>query len=127
MKIAPLPLILLCSLLSACSSLAPLHSKPPYSKIVVNHPFRNGDGILETRIDLPAGTYTPLYEDDDGYFYQAPQKLTGRMGFRTLLVDGGLYLEKDKAQPEKLWFVDNLNGTPRTMGFGKRGDFTLQP
>ncbi len=124
MKPISIPLILLCALLSACASITPLQSKPPYSKIAVNRPFSWGDGILTIRINMPSGTYTPLYEDEGGYYYQAPQKVTGRDTGMPLLIDGGLYLERNKLKPQKIYVIRNNAGVPAKVGIGDRADVT---
>lgn len=103
----------------------PLASTPPYRKIVVNRPFSWGDGILTIRVNMPAGTYTPLYEDKDGYYYQAPQKVTGRDAFAPLLIDGGLYLERGLPRPQQIYIIRNNIGTPARISVGDRADLTL--
>jgi len=87
------------ALFSSCASISPVTSKPPYGKIVVNRPFTWGDGVLTIKVNMPAGTYLPQFEDKEGYFYQAPQKITGRDTFYPLLVDGGLYLKRGPTNP----------------------------
>lgn len=76
---------------------------------------------------MPAGTYTPLYEDDDGYFYQAPQKVTGSDTGMPLLIDGGLYFERDRHRPEKIYIIRGPYGVPTKVGIGNRADLTLHP
>lgn len=127
MKHVPILLGLLCALLPACTSITPLQSKPPYSKISVNRPFTWGDGFLTIRVNMPAGTYTPLYEDQEGYYYQAPQKLTGRDTGMSLLIDGGLYLERGHAKPQKIYIIRNSYGVPAKVGIGDRADVTMCP
>ncbi len=125
MKHLSLLLVALCAFLSACTSITPLRSTPPYKKIVVNRPFSWGDGILTIRVDMPVGDYTPLYEDDDGYFYQAPQKATGRDTGMPLLLDGGLFLERATPRAQKIYIIRNGRGVPTKINIGNRADVTL--
>jgi hypothetical protein len=111
----------------SCASIKPLTSKPPYSKITVNKPFTWGDGIFLIRMELPAGDYAPLYEDNKGYYYQAPQKITGRDGFFPLLMDGGLYLKRNVVKPDQIYFIRNQLGIPGRVKIGNRADVTLNP
>src|SRR3954466_10486676 len=97
-------------LLPACASISPIKGKAPYSKIVVNRPFTWGDGVFTIKVDMPAGTYMPTFEDKDGYFYQAPQKITGRDSFWPLLVDGGLYLKRGLSKPDTIYIIRNEYG-----------------
>jgi hypothetical protein len=93
----------------------------------VNRPFSWGDGVFSIRVDMPAGKYTPLYEDEDGYYYQAPQKVTGRDTWMPLLIDGGLYFERNHPRPEKIYIIRGESGVPTTVGIGNRADLTLHP
>jgi hypothetical protein len=127
MKAQPVLLLLLCLLLPACASITPLRSKPPYKSISVNRPFSWGDGVLTTQVDMPAGTYTPLYEDDGGYFYQAPQKITGRSGFSPVMLDGGFYLNRNRRSPDKIYLISGNYGVPAKVDMGNRADLTLHP
>ena len=113
------------TLLPACASISPIKSKAPYSKIVVNRPFTWGDGVLTIKVDMPAGVYIPQFEDADGYFYQAPQKITGRDSFWPLLVDGGLYLKKGSAKPDTIYIIRNEYGIPAKVRVGDRADVTM--
>jgi hypothetical protein len=125
MKPNYLLLLLLCVFLPACASITPLQSTPPYSKIAVNRPFSWGDGILTVRVDMPTGTYTPLYEDKGGYYYQAPQKITGRDTGMPLLLDGGLYLERNVSKPEKIYIIRSSYGVPLKIRIGDRADVSM--
>ena len=127
MKPTPILSLLCCALLTGCASITPLTSKPPYSTITVNRPFSWGDGILTIRVNMPAGTYTPLYEDEGGYYYQAPQKATGRDTGMPLLLDGGLYLERNHDRPEKIYIIRNNLGVPTKVNIGNRADVTMRP
>jgi hypothetical protein len=124
-KYVSIPLGLLCAALSACTTITPLQSKPPYAQISVNKPFTWGDGIWFIRVNMPAGTYTPKYEDEDGFYYEAPEKITGRDSWMALLLDGGLYLEKNKSRPEKIYIIRNQSGVPGKVNIGNRADLTM--
>lgn len=112
--------------MSGCATTTPLKSKPPYSKISLNKPLSWGDGWLVIHLDMPAGTYTPLYEDERGYYYQAPQKITGRDSGMPLLLDGGLYLERTESKPKKIYFLRGQSGIPGKVGVGDRAEVTMQ-
>lgn len=126
MKFTPITLALLCACFSACSSITRVKSKPPYSSITVNRPFSWSDGAFGTRADMPAGTYTPRYEDKEGYYYQAPEKITGRDGWVPLLLDGGLYFERDLSSPEKIYLTRG-DAKPAKASLRERPDLTLNP
>jgi hypothetical protein len=119
------PLLAMVALFSGCASISPISSKPPYRKIIVNHPFSWGDGVLTIKVNMPAGTYLPQFEDKDGYFYQAPQKVTGRDTFLPLLVDGGLYLKRGLTKPDTIYIIRAQTGSPGKMGIGNRADVTM--
>ncbi len=74
---------------------------------------------------MPAGDYIPKYEDNNGYFYEAPQKITGKDTFLPLLVDGGLYFEKGRTAPTKLYMIRNNYGVPTKLNIGDKAKITL--
>lgn len=113
--------------LASCSNIRPLSSKPPYSLITVNKPFTWGDGVILIKVEMPAGEYKPLYEDDKGYYYQAPQKVTGRDSFWPLLMDGGLFLKRNMTKPDQLYIIRNQYGIPTRVNIGDRADVTTKP
>jgi hypothetical protein len=118
-------LVAVAALFAGCASISAIKSRPPYSKIVVNHPFSWGDGVLTIKINIPAGTYTPQFEDKEGYFYQAPQKITGRDTFFPLLVDGGLYLKRGMNKPDTIYIIRSEYGIPGKVNIGDRADVTM--
>src|ERR1700744_3810612 len=76
--------------LAGCVGMRPLHSTPPFKKIVLATPF-DGDGFM-FHLNMPAGDYLPVYEEGTAYFYQAP----GQLAIRTIAtdyVDGGFYID----------------------------------
>ena len=127
MKIlSKLTILCFCALFVSCvPSLHPLSSEPPAKSIRVNKPFSVGDGFLVTKLNLPEGIYKPLYEDKNGYYYQAPQRITGRDSFLPLLIEGGLYFEKNRVKPEKIYGVANNYGIPTKFLAKDKGDYTL--
>ena len=119
------PLVAVALLFTSCASISPISSRPPYSKIVVNRSFSWGDGVLTMKVNMPAGTYLPQFEDKEGYFYQAPQKVTGRDTFLALLVDGGLYLKKGLTKPDTIYIIRSQTGSPGKFGIGNRADVKM--
>ena len=62
---------------------------------------------------FPAGKYRPTYEDDGGYYFDAPRKvLVDDIGIYAF--DGGVYVPRGKTAPTH-WYVIRPNGR-RTMG-----------
>jgi len=110
---------------TGCASINPISSRAPYSKIIVKHPFSWGDGVLTVKVNMPAGTYLPKFEDKEGYFYEAPQKVTGRDTFFPLLVDGGLYLKRGMTKPDTIYFIRGQTNSPAKVGIGNRADVTM--
>jgi hypothetical protein len=109
--ISKLPLIALSLLACAsCSVMQPLHSKPPFSKIVLTKPF-NGEGFM-FHLNMPAGEYRPAYEEGRAYYYQAP----GQLAIRTMAteyVDGGFYVDGGTKALRGWWYFDS-EGNPNT-------------
>jgi|SRR5665647_764467 len=111
-------------LITGCTSLRPLSSKPPESAIVLKSPAKF-PGFLYT-VTFPAGEYRPLYEDDGGYYYQAPAKVIGH-DIISYMFDGGLYVERAANEPTQWYIIDPQNGQ-KTMGHCKTlPDHTLIP
>jgi hypothetical protein len=124
-KLSVLLILAAALFLQACTTITPLTTKPHYGKIIVNRPFSWGDGFLTIKLNMPAGTYIPMYEDKRGYYYQAPQKITGSDTFCPLLVDGGLYLERDLPKPDMIYIIRNNMGVPAKVNVGDRADVTM--
>lgn len=123
-------LIMSFALLSACatSQLRPVADNAPYSKMEVVSPFSWGaDNIFLITINYPKGVYLPAFEDEKGFYYQAPQKLTGSDSGMGILLDGGLYIEKGKSQPEKIYFIRSALGIPAISKMEKTEDIKLIP
>jgi len=103
-------------LLTGCSSIRPVTSTPPASAIVVSEPFT----VHElTRANFPSGEYKPVFEDNDGFYYQAPTKIIANLMF-TYVGDGGLYLKKGEKEPSQWYFITD-------GGHITRGDLSAVP
>jgi hypothetical protein len=91
--------------LTGCTSLRPITSDPPASAVLLLSPF-----TIEqlSKATFPAGEYRPLYEDDGGYYYQAPTKIVANAMF-SYMYDGGLYLKRGGTAPSD-WFVVSQGG-----------------
>jgi hypothetical protein len=98
--------------LTGCTSLRPISSKPPESAIELKAPAKF-TGFLCT-VTFPTGKYLPLYEDDGGYYYQAPAKVIGH-DIMSYMLDGGLYVERSTNEPTQWYIIDPQTGQ-RTMG-----------
>jgi hypothetical protein len=96
--------------LTACSSLRPITSDPPASAVLLFAPFSIEQFSKAT---FPSGEYRALYEDDGGYYYQAPTKIVANALF-SYLYDGGLYVKRGATEPTD-WFVIGQGGRI-TMG-----------
>jgi hypothetical protein len=94
-------------LLTGCTSMQPISSKPPESAIILKAPAIF-PGFLYS-VTFPAGEYRPVYEDAGGYYYQAPTKVIGH-DFTSYMFDGGLYVERTKTEPTKWYTIDPKTG-----------------
>ena len=98
--IAPSALMGLLALLVGCSTLRPLSAEKTLdgypartTSIVVSEAYSFKPGLATHT--LPAGTYTPVLEDDAGIYFQSPGKhLLGGV-FGPTLHDGGLFFKGD--------------------------------
>ena len=62
---------------------------------------------------FPTGKYRPVYEDDRGYYFEAPRKVIVD-DVATYAFDGGVYVLRGQTAPAH-WYVIRPNGR-RTMG-----------
>ena len=98
--IGPVVLLGLLALLVGCSTLRPLSA----DKVFDGHPVKTTSVVVPADFSfkaglvthtLPAGTYTPVLEDDHGIYFQSPRKhLMGGL-FGPTLYDGGLFFKGD--------------------------------
>ena len=82
----------------SCSSLRPLSPSRMLDKyeakdvfVVVPDSFAFIPGLVTHT--LPAGTYTPVFEDDEGIYFQCPSKILIGDIFGPTLHDGGLFFK----------------------------------
>ena len=117
------------AIVGACSALHPgasfraISSTPPASAIKLSAPAVVTD--MGTTTTFPPGKYRPMYEDDGGYYYEAPSKVLvddiGVYGF-----DGGLYLPRGKTAPSG-WYIIRPNGRRSTGHFKTAPLYQLVP
>ncbi|MEM9445340.1 MAG: hypothetical protein AAGA18_08290 [Verrucomicrobiota bacterium] len=121
---------LLACLLSAslimvgCATVQGLTSTPPYKSITVHEPFKWGDGVLTVKVQLPAGKYVATYEDSNGYYYQAPNKIAVRDSFYSRLTEGGLFLRNGTKTPKEAYFLNQYD-VPVRVDIGDRAKITM--
>jgi len=95
-----------CSSLHKQSSFRAIASHPPVAAIELIKPATvSEEGATTT---FPPGKYRPMYEDDHGYYFEAPRKVivddVGVYGF-----DGGVYIQRGKTAPTE-WYLIRPNG-----------------
>lgn len=116
--------VILSLLCFGCASVLPVKSKPPAKSVTVLEPFEWGDGIVTIFYEYPAGEYRPMYEDEDGFFYQAPCRISGRDTFMPLLKEGGLYWKKKDPKPMHVYIISE-HGVPSMIGIGNRAKLKI--
>ena len=89
---------------TSCTTLEPIHSKPPLSKIILPKPF-DGDGFM-FHLNMPAGEYLPVYEEGTNYYYQAPSQISIRT-IATEYRDGGFFVEAGTKVLRGWWYFDD--------------------
>lgn len=93
--------------LSGCASMRPLQSTPPASAFSLPAPF-TVHYVLGSETILPAGRYVPAFEDDRGYYYQAPAKIIGN-STAVWLWEGGLFIPKGADTPDRYYTIGKNN------------------
>ena len=116
---------ILCLLFASCSSIHQISSKPPVSAIEIKSGFSDPSIPFLTGC-LPPGIYRPLYEDSDGYFYQAPEKVLVNTTTRNFILDGGLYVRRGSTEPKE-WYNINPYGWPRIFSLKTIPPYKLIP
>ena len=101
-------LLLVASAFTGCTTFQPIHSKPPFSKIILPKPF-NGDGFM-FHVTMPAGEYQAAYEQGTTYYYQAPSKIAIRT-IATDYQDGGFYMDATTKVLQGWWHFDDEGNT----------------
>jgi hypothetical protein len=103
-----------CNSLHRGSSFRAIASEPPVSAIELIKPASVSD--MGATTTFPAGKYRPVYEDEHGYYFEAPSKVIvddiGVYGF-----DGGVFIVRGKTAPTE-WYLIRPNGR-RSMGHFK--------
>jgi len=99
-----------CSTMGHGSSPRAISSKPPAS-IKLTAPATVSDQGATTT--FPPGKYQPVFEDDEGYYYEAPEKVLVD-DIATYAFDGGVYIRRGQTSPDR-WYVIRPNGR-RTSG-----------
>lgn len=61
---------------------------------------------------LPAGIYRVKFEDDEGYYLPAPNKLAGKISTEYYEQEGGLFIRKDKPADVYIYVVNPKTGEP---------------
>lgn len=112
-----------CSSLNPHSSFRAISSTPPSSVIELTAPAVVTD--MGTTTTFPVGKYRPTYEDEGGYYYEAPSKVlvddVGVYGF-----DGGLYVARGKTEPAN-WYIIRPNGRRSSGHFKTTPLYRLTP
>src|SRR5881227_553900 len=78
-----------CSSLHRGSSFRAVSSNPPASAIELTAPATVTD--MGATTTFPVGKYRPVYEDDRGYYFEAPRKVLVD-DIATYAFDGGVYV-----------------------------------
>jgi len=100
-----------CSSLHKQSSFRAVASHPSIAAIELVKPASvSEEGATTT---FPAGKYRPMYEDDHGYYFEAPRKVIVD-DVAVYAFDGGVYIQRGKTAPTE-WYVIRPNGR-RSMG-----------
>ena len=88
----------------------PIKSEAPASIELTAPAVVSDQGVATT---FPPGRYKPVYEDERGYYYEAPKKVLAD-DVAVYAFDGGVYVVRGETAPTR-WYVMRPNGR-RTMG-----------
>ena len=102
--------VVMCGCASRQSALRPIASDAPAS-IELTAPVIVSDQGASTT--FPPGKYKPVFEDERGYYYEAPKKVL-RDDIAVYAFDGGVYVVRGETAPTR-WYIIRPNGR-RTMG-----------
>jgi len=81
-------------------------STPPIKAIELTVPATvSEEGATTT---FPVGKYKPVYEDDHGFYFEAPGKVLVD-DIATYAFDGGVYVERGRTEPTH-WYIIRPNG-----------------
>lgn len=126
--LSPFLIGLLGVLLSGCVDVVnvrPISSTPPASAILVRSAFQAT--IMGTvpgtvpgdTATFPAGEYRPLYENERGYFFEAPAKATIIQYFGATSTETcGLYVARGSTEPTQWYLVERNFDEPGRIQMG---------
>ena len=100
-----------CNTLDHHASFRAIASKPPIAAIELTVPASVSDQGATTT--FPTGKYKPAYEDEHGFYFEAPRKVLVD-DVATYAFDGGVYVERGQTVPSH-WYIIRPNGR-RSMG-----------
>ena len=89
-------------------------------------PFNVTVSLLGDTAKFPAGEYHPLYEDDSGYYFQAPAKIIIVSLGIPIPSDGGIIVERGSKEPTR-WFLLDNNSFKRTGSLKRPPSYELIP
>ena len=92
------------------SAMRPISSEAPASIELTAPAMVSNQGATTT---FPPGKYKPVFEDERGYYYEAPRKVL-LDDVAVYAFDGGVYVVRGETAPTR-WYVIRPNGR-RTMG-----------
>ena len=100
-----------CASANRHSTFRAIKSEPPAAAIELVAPaIVSEEGATTT---FPVGKYKPAYEDDGGYYFEAPRKVLVD-DVATYAFNGGVYVARGETAPSR-WYLIRPNGR-RTMG-----------
>jgi hypothetical protein len=105
------------------SSFREISSTPPASAIELKKPAVVSEEGATTK--FPVGKYRPVYEDEGGYYFEAPEKVLVD-DVAVYAFDGGLYVQRGKTAPSH-WYVIRPNGRRTSGRFKEMPSYKLVP
>jgi hypothetical protein len=91
-----------------------ISSTPPVKAIELTVPA-TASGEEGATSTFPVGKYTPAYEDDHGFYFEAPRKVLVD-DIATYAFDGGIIVERGQTAPTH-WYIIRPNGRRSTGKF----------
>jgi len=76
---------------------------------------RHGKIFFASKDSFPVGKYTPAYEDDHGFYFEASRKVLVD-DIATYAFDGGVIVERGQTEPTH-WYIIRPNGRRSTGKF----------
>ena len=130
-SITSLALVVVISLLGACSTLRPLSAMrtldgyPAKDVVVIVPEAYSFKPVLVTHT-LPEGIYTPVLEDDEGIYYQSPSKLLLGDVLGPTLQDGGLFFKNGFSSEVYEYIIVTTFGAGRHSKWKLPDDFKFR-